>query len=93
METDPNNDAGEDTNVRVVHGALWRELAEPTERWRRTPWYLRCFYVAMFFFAFIYLVSLVYDWNEYDEDSGRRFEREKMQKESEAEELNQTEKP
>ena len=47
MNPPTHHEPGEDMNVRTVHGALWRELAEPIERWRRTPWYLRHFYAIM----------------------------------------------
>lgn len=67
-------------NVRAVHGALWRELAEPIERWRRTPWYLRHFYAVMAILALIYLVLQVFDWNEYEVDALRRYERDEMLK-------------
>lgn len=74
----PNQDSGEDMNVRVVHGALWRELAEPFERWRRTPWFLRHFYVAMFVGAVVYLGFQVYRWSEYEENAQRRLDRDQL---------------
>lgn len=77
----PNHqEAGEDMNVRIVHGALWRELAEPIEHWRRTPWYLRHFYAIMALLAIFYLVQQVFDWNEYEENRLRRFRRDQEQK-------------
>ncbi len=35
------NEAGADFNVREIHGQIWREHAEPTERFRAMPWWLK----------------------------------------------------
>ena len=75
MSSSNSQDPGEDMNVRVVHGAIWREFAEPIEAWRRTPWYLRHFYAVMAIVAIIYLVGQVFDWNEYEEDAVLRSQR------------------
>lgn len=75
MKTPEPQDPGEDMNVRVVHGAIWREFAEPIEVWRRAPWYLKHSYVMMLIGALVYLIIQVYDWKEYEEDPIRRVER------------------
>jgi hypothetical protein len=75
MENPDSKDSGEDMNVRLVHGAIWREFAEPIEAWRRAPWYLRHSYVMMLIGALVYLLIQVYDWKEYEEDPVRRIER------------------
>jgi len=80
MNPPTHHEPGEDMNVRTVHGALWRELAEPIERWRRTPWYLRHFYAIMAILAFLYIVLQAFDWNEYEENAVRRVERDEIRK-------------
>lgn len=75
MKTPEPQDPGEDMNVRVVHGAIWREFAEPIEVWRRAPWYLKHSYVIMLICALVYLLIQVFDWNEYEEDPLRRLQR------------------
>ena len=58
--------------MRVVHGALWRELAEPIEFFRRFPWYLGHIFFIMALLAILYLAVQVFDWNEYEENGVRR---------------------
>lgn len=63
-------------DVRKVHGALWRELEEPMELFRRTPWYIKHTFLLLFWVAIIYLFMQSFDWNEYEEDPLRRYLRE-----------------
>jgi len=71
-------DPGQDMNVRHVHAAIWRELPEPSEIWRRTPWYLRHFYFISFMWLVLYLIAQMggWNWNEYEESGVRRSQRE-----------------
>jgi hypothetical protein len=59
---------GEDFNVRLVHGRIWREWSEPTEKNRHLPWYLHIFYFGMFFWGYVYFVTYAgdYRWDEYE---------------------------
>lgn len=66
MKPKQPRDAGEEMNVRKVHGALWRELAEPREQARRVPWFLKHFFVMLVILAIIYLAIQNYNWNEYE---------------------------
>ena len=68
---------GEHFNVRLVHGALWREWNEPTERKSRLPWYLRIFYFGMFMWGFAYLATYGgnWRWDEYEHRIGARARR------------------
>lgn len=48
---------GEDFNVRVKHGQIWRENAEPSERYNRIPWWLKHgIYAPLFIWALWYLI-------------------------------------
>ncbi len=79
MKTSPKNprDAGEEMNVRKVHGALWRETAEPSEQWRRVPWLVKHFFLLLVIFGVIYLLTQIYDWKEYEDNPVLRFHRER----------------
>lgn len=49
-------EAGADFNVRVVHGQIWREHAEPTERFRAMPAWLKYgIFGPMFLWALWYV--------------------------------------
>ncbi len=72
MDTSSQNEPGEDMNVRLVHAAIWREMAEPSERRRGLPWYLRRMYAVMFILGAIYLLSQAFDWNEYEDSTRAR---------------------
>lgn len=60
-------------DVREVHGALWREMEEPMELFRRTPWYIKHTFLILSWLAIIYLFMQSFDWNEYEEDPLRRY--------------------
>lgn len=75
MDTSSQNEPGEDMNVRLVHAAIWREMAEPSERKRGLPWYLRRMYAVMFILAVIYLLLQVFDWKEYEDNTQVRLKR------------------
>ena len=67
-------------NVRMVHGALWRELGEPIEFFRRLPWYVRHTMFVLLFLGVAYLMTQVYNWREYEENALRRIERDEAVK-------------
>ena len=82
----PNTDPGELMNVREVHGAILREMNLPGEKMRRVPWYLHLLYVALAFWAYIYLVTYSgnFSWNEYEHRPGARVKREFLARQAEA---------
>jgi mono/diheme cytochrome c family protein len=68
------NEAGADFNVREIHGQIWREHAEPTERYRAMPWWLKHgIYAPLVLWALWYLIvySGGFDSNEYYEGYGK----------------------
>lgn len=51
------NEEGADFNVREKHGQIWREYAEPHERYRAMPWWLKHFiYAPLAIWAIWYLL-------------------------------------
>jgi hypothetical protein len=70
-------DPDEDFNVRQVHGRIWREWSEPTEKKRRLPWYLQIFYFGMFLVGYVYFVTYAgdYRWDEYEHSLSARAHR------------------
>ncbi len=73
MNSTPGNEPGEDLNVRRIHGQIWREKAEPTERYRRIPWWLKhMVYAPLSIWAVIYLFSMSggFRWDNYMEELG-----------------------
>lgn len=58
MKAPPSGkDPGEDFNVRQKHGQIWREYAEPWERFRAIPWWLKhLIYAPLFIWALWYLL-------------------------------------
>lgn len=66
-------EAGADFNVREIHGQIWREHAEPTERYRAMPWWLKHgIYAPLALWALWYLIvySGGFDSDEYYEGYG-----------------------
>jgi len=59
---------GEEMNIREVHQAIVRELPEPSELYKKVPWYLRHFYAILAIWFVVYLAALAgtYDWNVFD---------------------------
>jgi hypothetical protein len=55
-------------DVRIFHGALMRELPEPRELLRRTPLYLKVFYVALLMWGVAFLVfwTISWSWDAYE---------------------------
>jgi len=71
MNSTPGNEPGEDLNVRRIHGQIWREKAEPTERYRRIPWWLKhMVYAPLSMWAIIYFfyMSGGFRWDNYMEE-------------------------
>lgn len=67
------NEAGADFNVREVHGQIWREHAEPTERFRAMPKWLKYgIYAPLSIWALWYLFVYTggFDSSEYYEGYG-----------------------
>lgn len=51
------NEEGADFNVREKHGQIWREYAEPYERYRAMPWWLKhLIYAPLTVWAIWYLL-------------------------------------
>lgn len=51
------NEKGADFNVREKHGQIWREYAEPSERYRAMPWWLKhLVYAPLSIWAIWYLL-------------------------------------
>ena len=51
------NEEGADFNVREKHGQIWREYAEPYERYRAMPWWLKhLIYAPLTIWAIWYLI-------------------------------------
>ncbi len=71
-------------NVRLVHAALWRETAEPHERRRGLPWYLRRLYAVMFILAVVYLLTQTFDWQEYEDSAPVKQRREQARQQQRA---------
>jgi mono/diheme cytochrome c family protein len=56
MNLKSGNEAGEDLNVREVHGQILRERDEPSEDHQRVPWWLKhLIYAPLVFWAIWYL--------------------------------------
>lgn len=71
-------------NVRQIHGRLWREWNEPTEKKRRFPWYLQFFYLGMFVWGFSYFTTYAGNllWDEYEHRIVERAKRDFAKKEA-----------
>ena len=57
--SDPKDkeDPGEDFNVRLKHGQIWREYDEPWELYKAIPpWLKHCIYVPLIMWAIWYLL-------------------------------------
>jgi mono/diheme cytochrome c family protein len=56
-DSNTGNEEGADFNVREKHGQIWREYAEPYERFRAMPWWLKhLIYAPLTIWAIWYLI-------------------------------------
>lgn len=73
MKTTYGKDAGEDFNVRRVHGQIIRELEEPRELQRGVPWWLKQLIyapLAIWGLWYFFYASGGFRWDSYSEEFG-----------------------